>query len=197
MATSRASSPAARTSRLKPSLSMAPRTSPTNASMTSAEWRSSTTPLRSPDADVVEVHPLVADTERVRLLVEGDEPEVVEQREQLRQRHRRAASVHAHPPLAGVGVEVVAEGDHDVAVAGQHLVDAAEVGDRPFRRDGGAVGRRSGSPGDVEQAMPVALAQFADQRRPEAFGPRDRLLVDGSFEGVEVGVAVRSTDGAR
>ncbi len=89
--------------------------------------------------------------ERVRLLVEGDETEVVEQRQQLRQRHRRAASVHAHPPLPGVGVEIVAEGDDDVAVAGQHLVDAAEVGDRPLGRDGGAVGRRRRPPGDVEQ----------------------------------------------
>ena len=70
---------------------------------------------RGAHADVVEVDPLAADAERVGLLVEGDEAEVVEQREQLGQRHRRAAAVHADPPLAGCGIEVVAEGDGQVA----------------------------------------------------------------------------------
>ena len=87
------------------------------------------------DADVVEVDTLAADAERVGLLVEGDEAEMVEQREQLGQRHRRAAPVHAHPPLAGLRIEVVAESDGKIVVPRQHLLDPAQIGRRPLGSD--------------------------------------------------------------
>ena len=142
-------------------------------------------------ADVVEVHPLVADAERVGLLVEGDEAEVVEQRQQLGQRHRRAPPVHAHPPLAGWRVEVVAEGDDDVA---RRRSSTSSRRRRSATARSGVTAARYAAGADrpkrVEQPVPAPLAELADQGGAQAFGPRDRLFVDGPLEGVEVGVAV-------
>ena len=193
-------SPAASTSRLKPSLSTSPRTSAANA-----RWSSATLCVVELDAgghahaDVVEVAPRSSsDAERVRPLVEGLETEVVEQRQQFGSSDRRfAAAVDAEPPLAGParrchdrrgrrqGVAAVeraqrcggrprgSPGRHGGAVRGGSVrTDALEQPSRPRpRRRSGSAPRGAGRP------------TTSTARRSRARAPRDRRRLVGPAAG--------------
>ena len=71
--------------------------------------------------DVVQVHRGLVEGERERALVERPQTEVVEQRQQVGERDRTPASVHAEPPLVGERIGVA---DH----RGAHLTAAPRIG---------------------------------------------------------------------
>ena len=85
------------------------------------------------DPDVVDEDPVGVETEGVRALVEGLQPEVVEQREQLGQRRRGAAPVDAEAPLARRRVDVATERGRQVVAGRQQVGDAPDVADGPIR----------------------------------------------------------------
>ena len=144
------------------------------------------------DPDVVEEHLLVAGAERVRLLVERLEAQVVEEREQLRQRRRRTLAVHAEAPLTRRGVDLVAERRRELVGAGQQGGDVAHVAGRPLRRHRRAVRRGSVTAHAIEQIDAGLLTELTDQGGPHALGPRRRQLVDGPFEHGDVDPARRA-----
>ena len=141
-------------------------------------------------ADVVEEHPLVVDAERVGALVERLQPEVVEQREQRRERRRLALAIDAESPLPRRCVDVVTERRGQLAVAGEERGDAAHVADCPVGRHGRAVGGWGVLPHPVEQGTPAVLTDLRGEGRSEPVGPRRRQVVDRALEGLEIRLAL-------
>ena len=141
---------------------------------------------RDADADVVDVHALGRQPERVRPFVERLQTEVVEQRQQLGQCGRRATPVHAEAPLARRRVDVAPERCRQVAARGEQVGDAPDVADGPVRADGRDVRDRCVGADGLEQRAGALLPHLGHERGPQAVRPRRRQLVDRPLEGVEI-----------
>ena len=122
-----------------------------------------------------------------RLFILGHETQIVEQRQQLGQHHRHAPPVHAEAPHGGVGVGLGVERRGEPARPFEDLGDAAQVGDRTLRRDGGPVRRRGARPQPLEQTATGPFAELGDRGGEQPVVPRRRLRIDRALQLVEVG----------
>ena len=138
----------------------------------------------------------VARADLVRPLVGDPQAHVLEHRQDLGQRDRRARAEQLAAHRAAGCLERTVEA-HAQAVGDAELLDAPDVGHRGAREPVGAVGRRERVAVAAEQVVAALLAALLDQRVGEVVRPLARGLRDPGLDLRDVVLRELAAAGAR